>query len=85
MRKLILAMMTMIAASAATVAASAPATARDYPWCVQGQGVGYPGDCSYTSYAQCMASASGRLVTCGVNPRVAYGQQRGRRVYRGDY
>jgi hypothetical protein len=85
MRKLILAVMAVTAAGAATLATSAPAAAQDYPWCVQGRGVGYPGDCSYTSYAQCMASASGRLASCGVNPRVAYGQQRGRRGHWGDY
>lgn len=81
MRKLILAVMAVTAAGAATLATSAPAAAHDYPWCVQGKGVGYPGDCSYTSYAQCMASASGRQAYCGVNPRVAYGQQRDRRGY----
>ena len=32
-----------------------------------------------------MASASGRLATCGLNPRAAYGWQRRRPVYRGDY
>jgi hypothetical protein len=85
MRKFILAMMAVAAAGAATLATTAPAAARDYPWCVQGRGVGYPGDCHYTTRAQCMASASGRDATCGINPRSAYGQQRGRRVYRGDY
>ena len=88
MRQLILAMMAVTAAGAATLATSAPAAAYDYPWCVQGRGVGYPGDCSYTSRAQCMASASGRLASCGVNPRVAFGQQqqpRGRRTYQYDY
>jgi hypothetical protein len=77
--------MAVTAAGAANLATSAPAAARDYPWCVQGRDIGYPGDCSYTTYAQCMASASGRLAYCGVNPRVAYGQQRGRRAYPGDY
>jgi hypothetical protein len=43
-----------------------------------------PGDCSYRSYAQCMASASGRRVYCNVNPRVAHGERRRGRVYR-DY
>jgi len=87
MRKLILAAMALTAAGAATLATSAPAAAYDYPWCVQGRGVGVPGDCSYTSYAQCMASASGRNVYCNVNPRVAFGQQatRGRRTYPYDY
>jgi hypothetical protein len=89
MRKFILAVIAVTAAGAAalvtSLATSAPAAARDYPWCVQGKGVGYPGDCSYTSRAQCMASASGRLATCGLNPRLGYGRQRGRSVYRGDY
>ena len=60
-----------------------PASARDYRWCVQGRGVGYPGDCMYQTRAQCLASASGRNVTCGINPRAAYGQQR--RGYRYRY
>jgi len=77
MRKFILALMAVTAAGAANLATSAPAAAQDYPWCVQGKGVGYPGECMYTSRAQCMASASGRLATCGVNPRAAYGLQRG--------
>jgi len=72
MRKLALAMMALIAAGVATLATSAPAAAYDYPWCVQGRGVGIPGDCSYRTYAQCMASASGRFATCNVNPRVAF-------------
>ena len=80
MRKTILAVMTMLAAGAASMAGSAPAAAYDYPYCVQGRDVGYPGDCSYQTYAQCMASASGRLASCGVNPYVAYGQQQQRRV-----
>jgi uncharacterized protein DUF3551 len=57
------------------------AHAQDYRWCVQGKGVGYPGDCSYSTRAQCLASASGRNVDCGLNPRAAYGQDR-RRQYR---
>ena len=84
MRKFILALM---AATAVCVATSAPAAAFDYPWCLQGPQTGIPGDCSYTSYAQCMATASGQYAYCNINPRVAYGQQlpRGRRAYRSDY
>jgi len=85
MRKIILAVMALTAAGAATVATSAPAAARDYPWCVQGLGTGYPGECLYSTFAQCQASASGRLASCSANPRMAYGPQRSRRVYRGDY
>ena len=75
MRKTMFAIFTVLAAGTATLAGSAPAAAYDYPWCVQGRDVGYPGDCSYTTYQQCQASASGRYASCGVNPRVAFGVQ----------
>ena len=51
-----------------------PAAARDYPWCAQGGEFDYPGECAYQTYEQCEASVSGRLLYCGPNPRVAYGQ-----------
>jgi hypothetical protein len=75
MRKALLAGMTILAAGIATLAGSAPAAAIDYPWCVQGREVGYPGDCSYTTYQQCQASASGRYAYCAQNPIVAFQQQ----------
>lgn len=78
MRNAMLALLAVTAAGAATLAGSAPAAAYDYPWCIQGGGYDQPGDCSYTSYAQCMASASGRYVYCNINPRVAFGQQQRR-------
>jgi hypothetical protein len=69
------AILTVLAAGTATLAGSAPAAAYDYPWCVQGKDVGYPGDCSYTTYQQCQASASGRYASCGINPRFAFRAQ----------
>ena len=62
---------------------AAPAFAgHDYPWCVQGRGVGYPGECSYETFEQCRASASGRSAGCGINPRVAFDPaRRGPSVY----
>ncbi len=75
MRNAKLAMLGLTAALA-TWAVASPAAAYDYPWCVQGRGVGIPGDCSYQTYAQCMASASGRNVYCNVNPRAAFGRAR---------
>lgn len=56
-------------------AAGTPATARDYPWCAQGGEYDYPGECAYSTYEQCQASVSGRLLFCDRNPRFAYGQQ----------
>jgi len=79
-----LCILALAAVGAATMAGSGPAAAYDYPWCVQGRGVGIPGDCSYQTYGQCMASASGRNLYCNINPRVAFGRQRRGRYYR-DY
>jgi hypothetical protein len=84
MRKPGFVMMTVLATGFAIFASSVPAKAE--PWCAQGRDFGYPGDCSYQTYGQCMASASGRYVYCGVNPRFAYAQAaRGRQVYRGPH
>jgi hypothetical protein len=76
MRKAMFAIVTVLAAGAASIVGSAPAAAYDYPYCLQGRGVGIPGDCSYQTYEQCQASASGRALTCNINPRVAFGPQR---------
>jgi hypothetical protein len=80
-----LAMLVLLAAGSAAAAGTAPAAAYDYPYCAQGRSVGIPGDCSYRTYGQCMAAASGRSLYCNVNPRAALNQQPRRgRVYR-DY
>lgn len=75
MRMLTIAIMAVSAAGVATLVTSAPAAAYDYPWCAQGRGVGYPGDCSYSNRGQCLASASGRDLDCNINPRVAFAQR----------
>jgi hypothetical protein len=82
MRKAMLAMLALAAAGAATMAGSGPAAAIDYPYCIQGGGWGYPGDCAYRSYAECGASLSGRYGTCNVNPRVAFARPLRERPYR---
>jgi hypothetical protein len=83
MRNAMLAILALSAATAGTVAGIVPAAAYDYPYCVQGRGIGIPGDCSYRTYGQCMASASGRGLYCNVNPRAALNHQPRRgRVYR---
>lgn len=66
--------------SALTVAASmspAPATAATQDsYCLQGRRWGYPGNCQFSSYAQCKATASGTTDSCGINPMNAFAQQR---------
>ncbi len=75
MRNATMAVLAALAAGAATMASPTPAAAYDYPYCAQGRGVGIPGECSYQSYAQCKAAASGRGLTCNLNPRAALNQQ----------
>jgi hypothetical protein len=85
MRKVMLAMLAVAVVGAGSTAGSAPAAA-DYPWCAQGRGFGIPGDCSYSTYEQCQASASGRALYCNINPRAAFAQQPRRgRHYRQQY
>jgi hypothetical protein len=70
------------AAFVGIVSVAGPAVARDYPYCLQGRQWGYPGQCQFTTYEQCQATASGTLSYCGLNPRAAYGaQQPPRRGY----
>jgi hypothetical protein len=65
MRKAIWALM-VIGAFAATDAA--PAVAGGMPFCIKGCDFGGAGDCSFSSYQQCLATASGRDATCAANP-----------------
>src|SRR6266853_1404641 len=47
-------------------------------YCLQGRPWCYPGNCQFSSYAQCMATASGTDAYCGINPQYAFArQQRG--------
>jgi hypothetical protein len=64
-----------------TVRAEAAGTR--YPFCVQGRE--YPGlsSCTFASYAQCRATASGRLLHCAENPCYNRGGDVDPRGYRG--
>jgi len=92
----IAAILALLAAGTVTIAGSAsPVYASyDYPWCLKGGELGYSGDCSYETQAQCLASASGRwILHCDVNWRLFERQQQGveqqgvqqRRRHRRDY
>jgi hypothetical protein len=63
---------------------SAPAAeAVQDSYCLQGRTSGYPGNCEFSSYQQCMATASGTDEGCGVNPMKAFPQRH--RAYRNQY
>ncbi len=67
----------VLAASTALVLVGSgmtPASAPQVRYCLQGRIWGYPGNCRFATYQQCMATASGTHAYCGVNP--AYGYER---------
>ena len=70
---------TILAIATVLVAAPAPAQTYDpnYPVCVQTYALGGGNiDCSFTSLAQCAASASGRAAQCLNNPYFAQGDRK---------
>jgi hypothetical protein len=57
----------------------APAVAAaDTPdrYCLQGNDWGYPGNCEFSTYQQCEATASGTTAGCGENPQYLFEEQR---------
>ena len=81
MRNLVLA---LLAAGGFAVVGAAPAGAvgTRYPFCIQGEE--YPGlsNCTFTSYEQCQATASGRFLACIANPYYNPGDGYDPRAYR---
>ena len=76
---------TLLLALSATALISAPSTAQIQDrYCLQGRSWGYPGNCQFSTYQQCMATASGTDAYCGINPMYAFARQRhgGYRAYR---
>jgi hypothetical protein len=67
MRSIFLALLT-IAAVGVVGAAPAVAVATRYPFCLQGNEFPALSDCTFFSYQQCQASASGRFLQCITNP-----------------
>jgi hypothetical protein len=82
MRNVVLA---LLAAGGLAMVGSAPASAvgTQYPFCIQGDE--YPGlsNCTFTSYEQCQATASGRNLQCIENPFYNPGGDPDPRAYRG--
>jgi len=44
-------------------------------YCLQGRIWGYPGNCQFATYDQCMATASGTDAYCGINPTYAFARE----------
>jgi hypothetical protein len=45
-------------------------------FCLQKGIWGYPGNCQFSTYGQCMAAASGTAANCGENPQYLFAEQR---------
>ena len=69
--RLLFALSALLVVSAAT-----PSMARDYPYCARTITNPDFGDCSFTSYRQCMATISGQGGDCIANPRNAFNEDR---------
>lgn len=74
-RHVCFAVLSVLSALAA-VESITPAAAAQDQYCLQGRQWGYPGNCQFSSYAQCMATASGTYAYCGINPQYAFARQR---------
>jgi hypothetical protein len=69
MRTFFLALFLALASSAVVfTTCTAQVAAHDYRYCMQGEEFpGGSGDCSFTTFQQCQAAASGRTAYCGAN------------------
>ena len=63
----------LVLATSATIFATGvtPVAASEYRYCPQGDDYAGAGDCEFTSYLQCQATASGRTAYCAANPYLA--------------
>jgi hypothetical protein len=77
-RHIALAILAIVSALSAfgPMSSATAAEATQDSYCLQGRRFGYPGNCQFSSYQQCLASASGTGDACGINPRDAFAQQR---------
>jgi hypothetical protein len=77
--------LALLAAGGLALVSAAPAEAvgTRHPYCIQGYD--YPGlsNCTYDSYQQCQATASGRFLYCIENPFFNPGGDYDPRGYRG--
>jgi hypothetical protein len=71
MRQVLLAGMSVVG----LLATATPSFAAESRYCLQGTEWGYPGNCQFSTYEQCMASASGTGAYCGINPAFGYARQ----------
>lgn len=67
---------TALARPRAGASAAFPTTGIQDRFCLQGKEWGYPGNCEFSTYEQCAATASGTNAGCGENPQYLFAEQR---------
>ena len=76
-RNLVLALLAVSGLALASVV-PAKAIGSHYPFCLQGDEYPALSNCTFSSYQQCQATASGRFLQCMENPYYIPGGNRGR-------
>jgi len=69
------ALLAGLALTGVAVFGTGSAEAAPYRYCLTEGFAAGPGTCYYNTYAQCMASASGRRAYCQLNPVYAFAEQ----------
>jgi Protein of unknown function (DUF3551) len=82
MRNIVLVLLAAVGV-AMMVSAPAKAVGTRYPFCIQGDEQPGLSNCTFTSYEQCQATASGRRLWCIENPYYNSGGDIDPRAYRG--
>lgn len=65
---------TRMGAPARAAVSISPAAIQDR-YCLQSTQWGYPGNCEFSTYDQCLATASGTDAFCGINPQYLFADQ----------
>ena len=61
--------LVLMVSFAASAIGAMPAMAMEFPYCIKGcDFAAGRGDCSFSTYAQCQATAAGRDASCAQNP-----------------
>jgi len=81
MRRFLFTVLSLVVLSSAPGMISPAAAVVQDRYCLQGRQHGYPGTCHFSTYEQCMATASGTGAHCGINPSRAHHHRGHRQSY----
>ncbi len=64
--------LTIVAFATILATGATPVSAGEYRYCLHGDDYASAGECAFTSYQQCMATASGRTAYCEIEHYLAH-------------